>query len=885
MMDCRRSVIALFRPAFAALLVFCSLPLHGERGITVVPPPGAYSSDQMLSISAPEGSRLTVIMNGSRIHDAETPLLLSAQQGEQQTYRLKVELHSLAPSSPLIETKVFEWIIDKKRPAAPSFKLERDDGGVRIAMASDEPVILQYIMYQPYYKAVSRGKAAAGEKIFLPDGGVLCAHAVDRAGNPGNPSSVTAETGIYSGPPVTIVNPVPGTWANRQTLVLDMIAGIDVRYSVDGSDPANNGTLYTAPVLIDKNGPVTIRIAATDPDGNPWTDSVIYTVQEQLSGLEQAVSLTGGIYETGTFFERTLPEGFTATIGNPWQSGRPQKSLLFSVPEGIRRMYPVTVRRGNVFWRWVCAAGSPDNDFRAIAVSDGDSLDTGAEHSSGPRPVIHNWHFVSITGDAPVFYSHDKQTWIRYTGPVVLDRTRDALFYWYSPVVENGTVNTVSLPAKPVLSGPAPGTVTADPVFLSVSPSPFTLYYAFGSHYPPAAPPEKEELMLASGVLLETPQGASEPYTVLLRAVHEGMVHGDLAARFLLDRKAPRAPSFGIPDTLSYSREPVSLRITGEDMIQIAITPDLFEHTGSEWILSGHPDHPVTYTVSSFAIDRAGNRSDTVKREITVDRNALYVDGTYTGMKSPDGSPDAPFTDLDSALSVITGGDSWRISVSGNVRLEDVHTLRAGIAITGMNATIVSGERAAIRCFSNTLSLSSLTINRPAQGKRLSSGGTGGKAFLEIANGSLHMQNCVVRDSSPEAGAVIKAENATISLHSSKLALDTHQYATLLDIRNSSLFVRDCHFDVSSRVVSAVSISGGRAAFHDSEISVAATGAARALEVWGASLVIRGLRLHRSDNERFNNDTAFWKDHSTVILAEQGLETTGFKFRMKSGEK
>lgn len=875
----------LFKPAIAALLVLFSLPLYGEHGVSVVPVPGAYSSDQLLSIVAPEESRLTVFMNGARIHDAATPLLLSAQPGEQQRYRLQIELHSLAPASPLIESRVFEWTIDKKLPAPPSFVLEREDDGVRVIMASDEPVSLHYTMYQPYYNAVSHGRVPTDEAVFLPDGGVLCAVAVDPAGNTSQPSSVTAETGLYTGLPVTIVNPVPGTWANRQTLALDMVAGMDVRYTVDGSDPVNNGMPYTAPVLIDKKGPVTVRIASRNPDGTPWTDSVHYSVEEALSGLEQAVPLTGGLYETGSFFEKKLPQGFTATIGNPWQAGRPQSSLVFSVPEGVRRLYPVTVRRGNTFWRWVCAAGSPGIDSRVAAEPVEMNPGDGLNRLSEPRPVIHDWHFISITGESPVFYSHDGKSWIRYTGPVVLERARDAVFYWYSPAWKNGTVNTVSLPAKPVLSGPAPGTVTANPVFLSVSPSPFTFYYAFGMHYPPLPPPETEERILASGVLLETPQGASEPYTVRLRAVHDGIVHGDLAARFQLDRKAPGAPSFGLPESLDYSRKPVSLRITGEDMVQVAITPELFDHTGSEWILTGHPDHPVTYTISSFAIDRAGNRSDTVERKITVDRNALYVDGTYTGMQSPDGSPDAPFTDLDSALSVITGGDTWRISVTGPVRMEQSHILRAGLAITGINASVTMGTKAALRCFSNTLALSDLSLIRPSQQRRSSAAGAVNTPLLEIVNGSLHMRNCTIHDLLSGAGPIVKAENATISIHASELSLDTNQYATLLDIRNSSLFVRDSRMKVFSRIVSAVSITGGRAAFHESEIIITASGAARALETWGASLVIRGLRLQQTEKDGTNSDTAFWMDRKTVILSEQGLETNGFKYKTKTGEQ
>lgn len=882
-MNCRRSVMKLSRPAIAALLVLLPLSLYAQNTLSVVPAPGSYSSDQLLSIVAPEDTRLAIVINGSRIHDATTPILLSAEPGEEQTYRVQIEMHPLAPRATSTQSQLFEWIIDKKKPVPPSFLLEREDIGVRVRMASDEPVSLQYLMYQPFYQAVSRGRTATDEPVFLPDGGILCAYAVDRAGNVSEPSSVTAETGIYGEPPVAVENPVPGTWANRQTLVLDAVPGLDIRYTTDGTDPVHGGIRYTGPVFVDQDGPVTIRISARSPDGSVWTESVLYTVQEQRSGLEDTVTLAGGVYETGSFFEKTLPEGFTATIGNPWHSGKPQTSILISVPEGVRRMYPVTVRRGNIFWRWVCAAGSGKSASReAVSLR---KPDNAAEltGSREPRPVIHDWHFLSITGNLPVFYSHDGKSWVRYSGPIVLGRNRDEVVYWYSPAWNNGSVSTVSLPAKPKLSGTPPGAVTADPVFLTVSPSPFTWYYAFGTRYAPLPPPETEDRILSSGVLLETPQGASETYTVRIRAVHDGLVHGDLAARFVLDRKAPRVPSFGIPEGVIYFREPVTLRISGEDMIQVAITPELYDHTGSEWLLTGHPERPVTYTISSFAIDRAGNRSETVERTLTVDRNALYVDGTYTGIKPPDGSPEAPFTDLDSALAVVSGGDSWRISITGPVRMERSHTLQASIQITGINASVTLGENAAIRCYSNSLSLTGVSFTRPDYKQRSKAMTSLRAPFLEIINGSLSMHDSTVHDSLSSAGAVIKSENSRIEIHDSRFYLQTDQYATVFDIRNSFFFVQGCRIEASSRVVSAVSISGGRAAFHDSHIRVTASGAARALESWGASLVIRVLRLQRADTDRVNTDTAFWMDKNTVILSEQGLEAIGFKYSTKTG--
>ncbi len=90
----------------------------------------------------------------------------------------------------------------------------------------------------------------------------------------------------------------------------------------------------------------------------------------------------------------------------------------------------------------------------------------------------------------------------------------------------------------------------------------------------------------------------------------------------------------------------------------------------------------------------------------------MYVDSGYSGEHTPDGSPAAPFTDLDSALAIVAGPDPWRIMVKGSVTLNRSHTLRSSVSLVGNNAVVQAGPSAILRVYSNRLSLSGLSLER-----------------------------------------------------------------------------------------------------------------------------------------------------------------------------
>ena len=59
---------------------------------------------------------------------------------------------------------------------------------------------------------------------------------------------------------IKIISPVPGTWANKQMLLIDTEDGADYFYSLNGENPEVAGFAYDGPVLIDLTGDITVKV-------------------------------------------------------------------------------------------------------------------------------------------------------------------------------------------------------------------------------------------------------------------------------------------------------------------------------------------------------------------------------------------------------------------------------------------------------------------------------------------------------------------------------------------------------------------------------------------------------------------------------------------------
>lgn len=868
--------------------------------VVPVPVPGTYREALLITLERPDDTRLTVFADGKESASPESPILLSVNPGEERTFTLETELRSLSPSDPPIRKDRFVWRIDRRPPSVPSFVKKAVPGGIELTASLNEAGTIRYSVYHPFFKAVSGGSLDAGgagkagsSRVFLPEGAVLCAYGTDLAGNRGTTVSMTAQD-VGEDSPCAVISPTPGNWANRQTLLIEASDGTTVRYSLDGSDPGAGGTIYKGPVLIDKEGLVTLRLSAAGSGGTAWNQEILFTVASR-TGPSLPFSVGGnGIVDVGAFAELQLPQGYSCTIGDPPSSGNGQTGVLISAIRGLRRYYPITVTDGSSLWRWICSSGE--------APETGSSVGESPNTNGGPAIAIHDWHFISVDYQDPVYFSLDGSPWKRYTDPILVDRVSPMTFSCYSPAWEDSRIQTVSLPPKPAIRGIDEGGITANPVYLSAPDSPFSLHYRAGtdfSHRPSIGDP-----MLDAGLLVEVPNGSVSEFRMRFLAIYDGRVHGELGTNFTVDRKAPRAPSLGIPESMTYSRSPVRIVPNGEDMVQLSISPPLYRKDDSSWLLQGDETKPVKYTIRAFGVDRAGNKSPVYEKTLTIDYNALYVDASVPGNGEPDGSPQRPFRDLDSALDAVHGNGKWRIYLTGSAPLRRSHTIQASLRVTGMSARIEASGDPVLTVYGGSLDLSACSLARldSVTTENLSLNAPP-RTFIETINGNLVLRDCSINVSERGAASLIRAVRSNVSCTGTRLSLTATDYAVAVDASDSNLYLSDCGIDVSARNASGVSASSGRMTVRASTVTVRADSAARALESWGASVVLQDNLLERtarsggevsargassaasadsSTAKRLgaggNMDTAFWFDKKTVLVSDTGLRVKGFKY-------
>lgn len=865
-------------PAAAGLLLLAAALAIAEApepqvSASVSLPPGVYPTPQLVGLSAPAGYRAALSLNGSAVDTSSLPLYLDSPRGESRVYNLSVTLLNLDPGAEGTAessgiTRDYRWTIDRKPPSRPVFSSVSSEAGALVSCSIDESGVIQWIMWHPDYRASSSGKGPSGLELFVPTGARLCAWGIDDAGNRG-PAAVNEASPAPGTPPFRVVNPVPGEWANPQSLVIQAAEGLTVKYTTDGTDPASGGQPYLKPEVLEATGVVLLRLSVSDSEGNAWSSKVLYTVTPSDPPPLDGFDPSEAVKEAGDFAEYFIPEGCTWGIGEGLTALPGGKSVLFTGVRGVQSLYPLSVTRDAATWRYVISSGSVEGPSESLA-----------EGPAGVAPEVSvlDWYFVAIHWDSAVYASLDGAPWTPVEGPLLVDRSVPHTLRWYSPSWQNSRIQTLALPEKPRLEGLPDTGVSAEPVFISSSDPAWTLHYR--SLSVPGAPAAlRSDPVLASGLLLETPAGASERFSLSFLAEYGGVVHGRLGADVVIDRKPPRTPSLSLSPDLSWSRLPVVLSVSGEDSLEVSVLPEAEGEGPSRWNLSGDAEGPVTYTVRAEAVDRAGNRSEAAVRTVTVDRNAIYVDPSWAGIRSgaPDGSPEAPYSSLDLALETIRDNGNWRIYLGGDAKLGKEHTMLANLRIIGDGHTLEFLPGSSITVSGGSLSLESCglvsTAPQPAG------------SLLTVTNGSFKGIRLKASLTGSDKGRFLRAVNSAVSLEESSIELAFGTYGVVLDLQGGEVSLISSLLSLSARNAAVLSLVRTRATLENTSVEVRSTQAGRALEAWGSTVVLDGSRFIRHGGGTESRDTALWTDAATALKTLRACSFTGFRAERETGKR
>jgi len=674
---------------------------------------GVFPQDRRFWFSVDSMSRLRIVVNGNETYKGigPTSLSLSAKSGESKSYELIAERRSPPPENVLLESRGFSIVIDAEVPAAPIIRGEQVEG-------SSPMWLIRFSVHQDaWVEAVIDSDSSVqswkptGDELHVPGKRIKgIAWAADAAGNRSVPVSFAFEP--FS---VRLANPVPGTWANRQSLVVLSEGASTIFWTDDGSDPLGPaGKEYRSPVLVDRTGLVTLRVAARSPDGRTARDEATYTISSPTSDAPEALStlrsaeLSGHEAQTRTVF---IPEGWSWDIGREGEalvsaSGvlafKGGRDLTLRKVEGLSRVVPLFVSNGKSLSRFaILLDGSTKKQSKSMEpVIATEIANAPKEYASGVSRVL-QWTGANIR-----FRWNEETEWMDLVGPLILPPEGGKLEWivdkgitWegpYETLVKPALPESVFSSELPVLShgsgNSLEGVAVAGSVLIAVPPGLPGVRFSLSSNFGNGSLDEVDtvhtaffELAAGSSVVVDLCDGEQNAWRL-------GTTNEKDLVLFTVDRRPPPAPVLNAPLEGSWLRSvPVVDAVSDEAAVHASVSWKLPNGTaGRSNYVPGTPlprfsSSSVVYGIEAWSEDEAGNRSAIVSRTFTVDESTIYVSvgAEIQQVRDSEGSRARPLSSLSKAVELARKENRTRIQIAGSAELATQVQLYDGLVIEG----------------------------------------------------------------------------------------------------------------------------------------------------------------------------------------------------------
>lgn len=304
----------------------------GKSLISLSQSSGSYNRDMLLNGYAPqEDIHLQYSFKNSgmwgpwlRLREG---LRLTAVSGEERRYQVRI---AAVRRGKVLDQRELDIIIDKRKPFPPQLIMAGGSclQGAKINFSASQD---EQVYYSVNSLVTEHGRLWERKPVNLELKGDMAreifiqAYSQDKAGNRSR-----IETSKYSLdlciPFMEILSPAPGNYANTQILYINSRNTAWVKYTLDGSDPAANGILYTDFKAIERTGNIKLRVAAMplQKDKELIRREVTFEIKakrefrltcDRESGLYKSGLKVGLIHEPGNKVYYTLNEK-TPTTGD-----------------------------------------------------------------------------------------------------------------------------------------------------------------------------------------------------------------------------------------------------------------------------------------------------------------------------------------------------------------------------------------------------------------------------------------------------------------------------------------------------------------------------------------------------------------------------------------
>ncbi len=670
-----------------------------------------------------------------------------------------------------------------------------------------------------------------------------------------------------------IISPLPGSWGNKQVLLLNVPDGYEVYYSITGSDPLLFGFAYDGPSLIDKEGDVHLKISTVDQAGRRSDYTVDYSVksfsqldaekkwsEEQRNFVRMIASNPLRKYTAGSVL--SIPQEFSYRVDDmadaedsPFFKGG---LLSFGGENNIVRFVPFVVTDGQNFFRFI--------------VRTAPAQENTAEATQLPFKIS-DWETI-LPLDASYSFRIDDGEWKSTLTALQLDRSETHVLFW-KPTEGADTEKEESfvLFPKPSLrcSVQADGSCRFS---LRLAP-PYLKGYRLGRPESPSAVTMKS-LAPAHGLheylVMDAFSGEDLSGSFTSGVYLDGVYQGTLSADFHLDRQPPLPPAIIAceADGFLFDDEQ-ELRIECEagasvfyavsegipvdswefasrsDSLPSAPAQDFQLLDGDSIRLSTVGGQTSCYRVWAYAVDEAGNRGEKAERSLIVSGRNIYLRAASVtdDREEGDGSYEAPFSSLERAVDAINANKNLTLHTDGDIIVSSSLTIRSSCVIDGLmdyrqsslgflpGASIVVDHANVVFKNCSILKEEGPSVSDLPNDEKKS------PVFVTVQDGRLVFDASDVSARFEQDGKLMELHYSSITAKDSSFSAYSASYSSLLTAYNSQIDLASSTCAVSSYTALVFCMVDSDLRLQDSVASVSCyTG--RIAELTGGSCSFRG---------------------------------------------